>query len=71
MVTRSDVLILGLSAGVVGSLVGGFTLGIGMGLIAQGAHIGWLLALPGAPLGGVLGLLLARRLARQLPREPN
>lgn len=69
MITRSDVLILGLSAGVVGSLVGGVTVGIGLGLIAQGANIGWVLALPGAPLSGALGLLLARRLARQLPRE--
>jgi len=69
MVTRNDVLILGLSAGVVGSLIGGFTLGVGMGLIAQGANLGWLLALPGAPLGGLFGLLLARRLARHLPHE--
>lgn len=67
MVTRSEILVLGLTAGVAGSLVGGMMLGIGMGLIGQGAHIGWLLALPGAPAGGVIGLLLARRLARQLP----
>lgn len=69
MVTRSDILILGLSAGVVGSLVGGMMLGVGMGLIAQGVHLGWLLALPGAPAGGAIGLLLARRLARQVPPD--
>lgn len=67
MVTRSEILILGLTAGVIGSLVGGLMLGIGMGLISQGAHVGWLLALPGAPAGGLIGLLLARRLAKQLP----
>lgn len=67
MVTRSEILILGLTAGVIGSLVGGLMLAVGMGLIIDGAHIGWLLALPGAPAGGLIGLLLARRLARQLP----
>lgn len=66
MVTREEILILGLTAGVVGSLVGGLMLGIGMGLVVQGAHIGWLLVLPGAPAGGLLGYALARRLARQL-----
>jgi hypothetical protein len=30
--------------------------------------IGWLLMLPAAPLSGLLGYLLARRLARQLPQ---
>ncbi len=67
MVTRSDILVLGLTAGVIGSVTGGMMLGIGMGLVIQGAHIGWLLILPGAPMGGGLGYLLARRLARQLP----
>ena len=66
MVTRQEILILGLTAGVVGSLVGGLMLGIGMGLVVQGAHIGWLLVLPGAPVGGLLGYVLARKLARQL-----
>lgn len=66
MVTRQEILILGLTAGVVGSLVGGLMLGVGMGLVVQGAHIGWLLVLPGAPVGGLLGYALARKLARQL-----
>jgi hypothetical protein len=69
MVTRSDILVLGLTAGVIGSVTGGMALGIGMGLVVQGAHIGWLLILPGAPLGGAIGYLLARRLARQLPER--
>ena len=67
MVTRSDILVLGLTAGVIGSVTGGMMLGIGMGLVVQKAHIGWLLILPGAPLGGLIGYLLARRLAKQLP----
>ncbi len=66
MVTREEILVLGLTAGVVGSLVGGLMFGIGMGLVAEGIHIGWLLALPGAPVGGGLGYLLARKLARRL-----
>jgi len=69
MVTRGDILVLGLTAGVIGSVTGGMALGIGMGLVVQGAHIGWLLILPGAPLGGAIGYLLARRLARQLPER--
>jgi hypothetical protein len=39
---------------------------VGLGLVVQGAHIGWLLVLPGAPVGGLLGYVLARRLTRQL-----
>jgi len=69
MVTRGDILVLGLTAGVIGSVTGGMMLGIGMGLVVQKAHIGWLLILPGAPLGGLIGYLLARRLAKQLPER--
>lgn len=71
MVTRSDILVLGLTAGVIGSVTGGLLLGIGMGLVVQKAHIGWLLILPGAPLGGGIGYLLARKLAKQLPEPPR
>jgi hypothetical protein len=51
---------------VTGGLVGGLMLGIGMNLIVAGANIGWLLLLPAAPLSGVAGWVLARRLAGQL-----
>jgi len=68
MINRGDILMLGLSAGVSGSLLGGLMLGIGMNLIMAGANIGWLLLLPAAPAAGLLGYLLARRLARQLDR---
>ncbi len=66
MVTREEILILGLTAGVVGSLVGGLMLGVGLGLAAQGAHVGWLLMVPAAPVAGLLGYLLARKLAKRL-----
>lgn len=66
MVTRSDILVLGLTAGVVGSLVGGLLLYAGLALVLAGNHAGWALALPAAPVGGGLGLLLARKLAAKL-----
>lgn len=65
MVKREDILVLGLTAGVVGSLVGGLMLYAGLALVVAGQHAGWFLALPAAPLGGFLGYLLARRLGRQ------
>jgi len=66
MITRGDILWLGVAAGVTGSLVGGLLLGIGMDLIVNGQSLGWLLLLPAAPLSAVPGWLLARRLGRQL-----
>lgn len=63
MPNRADILVLGLTAGTVGSLVGGLMLGIGLGMVTQGVHAGWLLVLPAAPVSGGLGYLLARRLA--------
>ena len=66
MITRSDILVLGLTAGVTGCLVGGMMFGIGMGLVAASVHIGWLLVLPSAPVAGVLGYLLARKLANKV-----
>ena len=66
MVTRSDILVLGLTAGVVGSLVGGLMLYSGLAMVLNGNHAGWILALPAAPAGGGLGLLLARKLAKQV-----
>jgi len=69
--TREEILILGLTAGVVGSLVGGLLLGVGLGLVVQGAHLGWLLIAPAAPLSGIFGYLLAKRLARRLPETPR
>lgn len=65
MASREDILVLGLTAGVTGSLVGGLLLGLGMIAISQGVHMGWLLVLPAGPIGGGLGYLLARKLAKK------
>jgi hypothetical protein len=66
MVTRGEIVWLGVAAGVIGSLVGGMMLGIGMDLIVNGQPLGWLLLLPAAPASAIPGWLLARRLSRQL-----
>ncbi|KAA2214271.1 hypothetical protein [Teichococcus oryzae] len=66
MVTRAEILVLGLTAGVAGTLVGGLMLGIGLGLVVNGVHAAWVLVLPAAPVGGLIGYFLAKRLARQL-----
>ena len=66
MIQRSDIIWLGISAGVTGSLIGGLLLGIGMDLIVNGQPLGWLLLMPAAPLSCLPGWLLARKLARQL-----
>lgn len=66
MITRGDILLLGITASVIGSLTGGILLFAGMSLIVAGANLGWLLLLPAAPLSGLFGWILARRLAKQL-----
>ena len=66
MVERGDIVWLGVASGVIGSLVGGLMLGIGVALVVGGQPVGWLIMLPGAPLGAVPGWLLARRLAREV-----
>ena len=67
MISRGDILMLGLASGVSGGLIGGLLLGVGLNLVVAGANIGWLLLLPAAPLSGVVGWVLARRLTAQLP----
>jgi hypothetical protein len=67
MITRGDILYLGLSAGVTGSLIGGIMLGIGMNMIMGGAPAGWILLLPAAPAGAIPGWFLAKRLAANVP----
>ncbi len=66
MVTRGDIVWLGIASGVTGSLVGGLMLGIGMDLVVNGQPLGWLVMLPGAPVAAIPGWLLARKLAREL-----
>ncbi|HEY8289957.1 MAG TPA: hypothetical protein VIG49_11855 [Acetobacteraceae bacterium] len=66
MINRSDIIWLGVAAGVTGSLVGGMLLGIGMDLIVNGQPLGWLLLLPAAPLSAGPGYVLGRKLAGKL-----
>ena len=66
MITRSDIIWLGVAAGVMGSLIGGMMLGIGLDLIVNGQPWGWLLLLPAAPVSALPGWLLARKLAANL-----
>ena len=69
MVTRAQLLILGLTVGVTASLVGGLMLGIGLGLVVNGVHAGWVLVIPAAPVAGWIGKILAKRLVRRLDDE--
>ncbi len=66
MIKRSDIILLGLNAAVIGSLTGGLLLGIGLGLVVNRVEAGWLLVLPAAPVAGLIGIVLARRTARKL-----
>jgi hypothetical protein len=66
MINRGEIIWLGVASGVTGGLVGGLMLGIGMSMVLNGALVGWLLMLPGAPAAAIPGWLLARKLARQL-----
>jgi hypothetical protein len=66
MIRRSDIIWLGISSAVSGALVGGLLLGIGMALAAGGQPLGFLLIIPGAPIAGLIGWLLSRRLARTI-----
>ncbi len=69
MITRGDLLWLGIASGVSGGLIGGTMLGVGMALMVNGQPFGFLLLMIGAPASGLIGWLMARRLARQLPSE--
>jgi hypothetical protein len=66
MVKRGDILMLGITSGVIGGLTAGLLLGVGLNLVVNGAHVGWILVLPAAPVSGLFGWLLARRLAKEL-----
>ena len=66
MVTRSEILWLGIASGVSGGLIGGGMLGIGMDLAVNGQPLGIILVCIGGPASAVIGWLLARRLAQQV-----
>ncbi len=67
MITRGDIMWLGVASGVSGGLIGGLMLGIGMNLMVHGSPLGLLLIAPGAPSSCLVGYFMARRLAKQLP----
>ena len=65
MITRADILILGLNASIIGTLVGGLLLGLGLAMVVNHEYVGWLLMLPAGPAAGLVGLVLARRLVKR------
>ncbi len=66
MVTRADIIWLGVSCASFGALVGGLILAIGMDLTANGQPLGIILMVPGVPIAGAIGWWQGKRLARQL-----
>ena len=66
MVNRGEIIWLGVASGVTGGLIGGMMLGIGIAMMLAGLYAGLLLICIGGPASGLIGWLMARRLARQL-----
>ena len=66
MVTRGDILWLGIASGVSGGLIGGGMLGVGMDLAVNGQPLGLIPVCIGGPVSALIGWLMARRLAKQL-----
>ena len=69
MIIRGDILWVGIASGVTGGLIGGTVLTVGMYLASNGLPTGWILLMAGGPASGLIGWLLARRLANQV--EPT
>ena len=67
MINRGEIIWLGVASGVGGGVLGGMLLGLGVAMMLVGVHIGLLLICVGAPASALVGWLLARRLAKQLP----
>ena len=66
MITRGDILWLGIASGVTGGIIGGSMLGIGMDLVANGQPFGLVPIIIGGPSSAIIGWLLSRRLAKRL-----
>ena len=66
MVTRGEILWLGIASGTTGGLIGGLMLGVGMDLTINGQPLGLVLVCIGGPASALIGWLMARRLAGQL-----
>ena len=65
MINRGEIIWLGVASGVTGGMIGGSMLGVGLAMVMQGAYAGMLLICVGAPCSGLIGWLMARRLAKQ------
>ena len=65
MVTRGEIIWLGVAAGTTGGLIGGLLLGVGMDLAVNGQPLGLVLVIVGGPGSALIGWLMARRLAKQ------
>ncbi len=63
MITRADILVLGLYTSILGGLAGGILLFAGMTMVMGGQNIGWLFMLLSSPVCGAIGFFLARRAA--------
>ena len=66
MVSRADLLMLGITSSISGGLIAGLLFGIGLGMMLAGVHFGLVLIVIAAPLSASVGWLMARRLAKQL-----
>ncbi len=65
MISRGDIIWLGVASGTTGGLIGGLFLGVGMDLAVNGQPLGLILVCIGAPASALIGWLLSRRLAKQ------
>ena len=66
MITRGDILWLGIASGVTGGIIGGAMLGIGMDLMVNGQPFGLVPIIIGGPSSALIGWLMSRRLAKRL-----
>jgi hypothetical protein len=67
MITRGEIIMLGIGAGVTGGIIATVMVTVGLDLIAAHANIGWLLLVPAAPVSAIVGWIMGRKLAAKLP----
>jgi hypothetical protein len=65
MITKPDILVLGLTSAVIGGMAGGILLFTGMNLIISGQNLGWVLLLATGPLCAAIGWFLAKRVCKK------
>jgi len=66
MITRRDVVWLGIASALSGGLVGGILLAVGIALVLDRQLFGVVLAIAGVPASALIGWLLGRRLAQEM-----